>query len=96
MAKRKVGERDLHALDGKLVDRRATITPNCAVVTESSLVELRPYGAKSSKVEHLNMKITEHALCASAKTTITFAATTMRKAQQNCTPKCFEFLHVRG
>ena len=67
MAKRKVGGYDLHAPNVLPVDHCATITPNCAVVTNSSLVELRPPGAKSSKVEHLNMKVNEHALRASPK-----------------------------
>lgn len=80
MAKRKVRGCDLHAPNVLPMDRRATITPTRVVVTDSSFVELRPRGAKSSKVEHLNMKVKEHASCASAKTTIDFATTIMKKA----------------
>lgn len=67
MAKRNVGGYDMHAPNVLLVERCATITPNHAVVTNFSLVEWRPPGAKSSKVEHLNLKVKEHALHTSAK-----------------------------
>ena len=73
MAKQKVGGYDLHAPNVLPMDRRA-------IVIDSLFVELRPRGAKSSKVEDLNMKVKEHALCTSAKTTIDFATTTMKKA----------------
>jgi hypothetical protein len=57
-------------------DRRDDVSPNGDVLhTDSSL-------AKSSKIDHLHMKVKEQALRANAEATIDFATTTLKKTEQ--------------
>ena len=83
MGKRKAGGFDLPAPNLLPVDRRDLVSPNGeALPTESAPAQIRPQGAKSSKAEHLNNKVKEQVLRANAKTTIDFAAATLKKVEQ--------------
>ena len=71
IGKRKVGGFDLPPPNLLSVDRRDLFSPNGeALPTESTPTQIRPQGAKSSKAEHLNIKVKEQVLRVNAKTTI--------------------------
>jgi hypothetical protein len=87
MGKRKAAGFDMPAQNLLPVDRRDILSPNPnakALPTKSAPApaQIRPQGAKSSKVEHLNSKVKEQALRANAKTTTDFALATLKKAEQ--------------
>ena len=87
MAKRKAAGLDLPAPNLLPVDRRDALsppTPNAeSRPTESVPAPAhRPQGSKSSKSDHLNSKVKEHALRANAKATTDFALATLKKAEQ--------------
>ena len=58
MGKRKVGGYDVSAPNQMPVDRRDVDFPNGDVLpTDFSPTQIWPQGAKSSKIDHLNMKV---------------------------------------
>ena len=84
MGKRKAARFDLPAPNLLPIDRHDVLSPNPngeALPTKSALARIRPQGAKSSKTEHLNSKVKEHALRANAKATTNFVAATLKKAE---------------
>ena len=71
------------ALNQLLVDRRDVVSPNGDILpTDSSPAQIRPQRAKSSKTDHLNMKVKEQTLRANAKAMIDFAAATLKKSEK--------------
>jgi hypothetical protein len=71
------------ALNQLLVDRRDVVSPNGDVQpTDSSPAQIRPQRGKSSKTDHLNMKVKEQTLRANAKAMIDFAAATLKKSEK--------------
>ena len=83
MGKRKAGGFDPPSRDALLVDRRDLLFPNGeAPSAESPPAQIRPQGAKSSKVDHLHIKGKEQISHANAKATINFVAATLKKVKQ--------------
>jgi hypothetical protein len=85
MGKRKAGGFDLPAPNPLPVDRRDLVSPNGEALPSESApapAPIRPQGSKSSKADHLNLRVKDQALRANAKATIDFVAATLKKAEQ--------------
>lgn len=84
MGKCKARGQDVDASNGLPIDCCDVVTPSEAFIpSESSHAPAQPQGAKSSKTNHLNLKVKEiAAVDANAKTTVDFVATTVKKIEQ--------------
>ena len=95
MGKRKARGFDLRAPNQLRVNCCDVVSSNGeALPTESAPAQIQPLGFKSSKVEHLNNKVKEHALRANAKTTIDFADATLKKDEQIAQQNIFSLFTI--
>ena len=82
--RKKAGGYEILAPNVLLVDHHTSFASNGDVHDAPNLAhaEIKPPSAKSTKVDHRNMKVKEVALRANAKVTIDFVDTIMKKIEQ--------------